>query len=356
MHMKAKRLTVPLIALIGALQAQVSAQSVDLVVDQFDGTIGSAYGYKALPELPTANTEVTVDLDTMEGLIDWWFPAANGQGDNMNPPYYSKLGAEAISLESLVANAGGTWRANAGEPSIYSKFTDGELSLMPGFELASPEPSGWFGYSWYGNPNGGLENTLALRAEVGTKSVEFVHWLGNGSTSGTGQMNYTVTIYNAAGTELAQATQTVMKTDPLFLTVKASASGTSEGDYLVFRSDHTNTYWAGSFLRTAGDGGDGFELDVIGDWKLYTNPALGWIFGHTADWGWSPFLGSVYLPDFPSVYQPQAGWLYSLDMAPPVYWFYSDNLGYIYVVDSDAGWYRYSSDLVNYTWANFFQP
>jgi len=303
--MKSKIITLSILPILGGFLAHLNAQSVELTVDQWDGTIGSAYGYKALSDLPTTNTEVTVDYDTMEGLLDWWFPAANGQGDQLNPPYYSMLGAEAISLEELVANMSGNWRAGAGEPSVYTKFTEGELSLLPGTPLASPEPTGWFGFSWYGNPNGGVESTLALRAEVGAKTVEFVHWLGNGSATGTGQMDYTITLFSADGTELGSASETVMKTDAIYLTVTATITGAAEGDYAIFRSDHTNTYWSGSFLREVEGGGQswlGYPVDGSGwadtaPWLNYVNVTL-------EPWVWVEDLKKyTYIQD-------DSGWIY----------------------------------------------
>lgn len=319
------RLTVSgiLALLSGSLPA--FGQSIEIVTETFDGTIGSAFGYK-VQNPPQLNQEVTVDF-TMEGLLDWWIPAGSGQGDQLAPPFYGMVGSEVISLVELQANMSGNWLDSAGQP--YIRFADGEQAALPGVGLPSPEPSGWFGFSWYGNPNGELENTLVLRAEVGAKSVSMVSWMGNGSVTGTGQMNYTATLYNAAGDVLASDTVEFQKTDPLRLTLYANATGTSEGDYLEFAADFTNMFWMGTFVQEMNEGSTdwyGFSVDEVG-WAN-TESWLGWVNVTHEPWVISASLDRyIYLPD-------DSGWVY----IPKV------------VADSASGWYGFATNELG--WAN----
>jgi hypothetical protein len=77
---------------------------------------------------------------------------------------------------------------------------------------------------------------------------------------------------------------------------------------------------------------------TLGIWQ-FTD--IGWVYGLTPEWGYSFFMGYVYMADLPYVYQVDIGWLYLATSTPPTYWFFNLDLGWIFVDDGNGGWYQF---------------
>lgn len=102
------------------------------------------------------------------------------------------------------------------------------------------------------------------------------------------------------------------------------------------------------------------EIDASGTldpgvWNLTT---AWYIYGHTAEWGYSPFLGHV-LVRFPWLYQPEFGWLYyhSAVGDGSRHWLWSPEtgIGWIYVNQGHGGYFLYDSGS-GWQWNNFLEP
>ncbi len=95
-----------------------------------------------------------------------------------------------------------------------------------------------------------------------------------------------------------------------------------------------------------------------GEWN---QTDLGWVFGATVHWGYSPFMGFVHMGSLPWVYQVPWGWLYLAGSAPAVpagtaYWMYNESLGWIYVWDRGGGQFQYGKTTSLWGWNHFFNP
>ena len=74
---------------------------------------------------------------------------------------------------------------------------------------------------------------------------------------------------------------------------------------------------------------------VLGQWRM---TSLGFMYGASADWGYSHFMGFLEL-GLPWVYQASHGWMYFYQAVPEedVLWFYSPTLGWIYTKSTWGG-------------------
>jgi hypothetical protein len=87
---------------------------------------------------------------------------------------------------------------------------------------------------------------------------------------------------------------------------------------------------------------------------------LGWVYGYTPEWGYSIFMGTVYMANLPYVYQVDFGWFY-MSAAIPIsggttYWFYSSSLGWVFVNDTYGGFFQAEFNNPAWSFDNFLSP
>ena len=94
---------------------------------------------------------------------------------------------------------------------------------------------------------------------------------------------------------------------------------------------------------------------VPAQWNL---TSIGWVYGYTANWGYSVFMGFVYMQGN-YIYQIPFGWMYLFSSTPiqgggTYYWFYSSTLGWIYVNDTFGGFFQAENN--GWAYDNFLDP
>jgi hypothetical protein len=105
---------------------------------------------------------------------------------------------------------------------------------------------------------------------------------------------------------------------------------------------------------TVSEGGSGLTPDT---WNLTD---IGWVYGHTPEWGFSLFMGFVYMADLPYVYQIDFGWFF-LANATPVsggtsFWFHNQSLGWVFAIDSYGGFFQAEFNDPAWSYDNFLNP
>lgn len=89
---------------------------------------------------------------------------------------------------------------------------------------------------------------------------------------------------------------------------------------------------------------------TVDEWNRLT---FSWVYGLTPEWGISPYLGYVYVPLFPYIYQVDLGWMYLLSSNGVEHVFYNWGLGYILINEGFNGFYYvYATD----TWLQISLP
>ncbi|HSH09497.1 MAG TPA: hypothetical protein VK995_03865 [Oceanipulchritudo sp.] len=96
---------------------------------------------------------------------------------------------------------------------------------------------------------------------------------------------------------------------------------------------------------------------VIGDWNL---TEIGWVYGYTPEWGYSLFMGFVYM-DLPWIYQIYHGWNYlssSFPLTPQGlgFFMYNVNDSWIYTQDNYGGFYWLIGTSNPAVWKDFLNP
>jgi hypothetical protein len=93
------------------------------------------------------------------------------------------------------------------------------------------------------------------------------------------------------------------------------------------------------------------------DWNL---TEIGWVYGYTPEWGYSLWMGFVYMANLPYIYQIDFGWFY-LSTADPIaggttFWFYSQTLGWVFVNDTFGGFFQAEFNNPAWSFDNFLSP
>jgi len=88
----------------------------------------------------------------------------------------------------------------------------------------------------------------------------------------------------------------------------------------------------------------------VGNWSEI---AIGWIYGLTIDWGSSTYMGYVYVPNLPYIYQVNLGWMYLSSSNRPEHILYDFDLGWI-LTNEDWGGYYYIYE--SQTYGQFGEP
>ena len=94
-----------------------------------------------------------------------------------------------------------------------------------------------------------------------------------------------------------------------------------------------------------------------GEWNLTD---IGYVYGHTPEWGYSVFMGFVYMGDEPWIYQSHFGWIYLATSIPnnssTSFWLYNYSLGWIYANDANGGFFQSQNANPPWDWNNFLNP
>jgi hypothetical protein len=96
----------------------------------------------------------------------------------------------------------------------------------------------------------------------------------------------------------------------------------------------------------------------VNDWNF---TEISWVYGYTPAWGYSLFMGFVYMADSPWIYSVNRGWTYvypSFPLSPSGLGFYMYNVvdGYIYTQDNYGGFYWVIGTNNPAVWYEFLKP
>lgn len=83
---------------------------------------------------------------------------------------------------------------------------------------------------------------------------------------------------------------------------------------------------------------DGGSL-VVGQWSMM---GMGFVYGSSAQWGYSAYAGFLEMSNLPWVYNNLHGWMYFYQAVPAdyAYWFWSPTIGWIYARSNDGGLFQ----------------
>jgi hypothetical protein len=85
---------------------------------------------------------------------------------------------------------------------------------------------------------------------------------------------------------------------------------------------------------------------VVGDWNRLD---FSWVYGFDPDWGVSTYMGYVYVPFYPYVYQVDLGWLYLFSSNGNDHYFYSWDLESFILINEGFGGFYYIYNTDDYT-------
>jgi hypothetical protein len=130
-----------------------------------------------------------------------------------------------------------------------------------------------------------------------------------------------------------------------FYTAKFRATRQAEGDYLMIRHRAANIGYRATLVTLGDDRPWDHETGrlVVNDWSRLD---FSWVYGLTEEWGVSTYMGYVYVPFLPYLYQVDLGWLYYSSSNGDNHYFYSFDLGsYILINEAFGGFYYiYATD------------
>ena len=110
-----------------------------------------------------------------------------------------------------------------------------------------------------------------------------------------------------------------------------------------------------SLSPTAGDIGGPAAGLTVGEWNLTD---IGWVFGYTPEWGYSTFMGFVYMGYLPWIYQVPFGYMALVQATPSgsgtIFWFYSPTMGWVFADDTFGGFFQ--SENADWAYNNFLNP
>jgi hypothetical protein len=118
------------------------------------------------------------------------------------------------------------------------------------------------------------------------------------------------------------------------LTDSVLAPGESAAFRIVLPQNGVTTAFAiDNVAITGSTGSTGLQVDA------WSETSIGWVYGLSSDWGASAFMGTVYVPLLPYLYQVNLGWLYQFSSNRPEHFFYDFDLGWILTYEGWGGFY-----------------
>jgi hypothetical protein len=133
-----------------------------------------------------------------------------------------------------------------------------------------------------------------------------------------------------------------------FYTALITATRQAEGDYLILHHKAGNIGYRMTLVTLGNDrpwDKDSGNL-VLNDWSRLD---FSWLYGLTSEWGISTYMGYVYVPFMPYVYQVDLGWLYYAGASGDNHYFYSFDLGSYILINEGFGGYYYVYSTDDYT-------
>jgi hypothetical protein len=258
--------------------------------------------------------------------------------------------------------------------SAFASWTDG---------VPLPAATSWYGVSWGGLPsNDTAIEEMEVRVNLASpETVNVAHLFNDGqyysSDIGDGDMGaahtvlggheFTVTHYAADGSVIDEqafvlpsggfknvvSPKTGVEFMPperddgykQFYTALISATRQAEGDYLILKHRAGNIGYRMTLVTLGDDrpwAEDSVDL-VLNDWSRLD---FSWVYGLTEEWGISTYMGYVYVPFLPYVYQVDLGWLFYASSSGDNHYFYSFDLNsYILINEGFGGfYYNYATD------------
>jgi len=332
-------------------------QAVSVEVQSFrDGNI--PLGYVDVSDGVDPGESINVSQDP---FVDYLIPNNSG---SVGIAAQKETGAY-ITESTVGALSGGANKLT--NPDLYHVVFEWE----DGFPL--PFGSEHYGVSWGGWNNTAVE-TLTTRINLATdQPIRVYHWFNDGWDYSNHTVldghNLTVTHYNAGGSVIDEVltvlpsggAEAIFGDHRQFYTAIIDVTRTAEGDYVVITNEGGNVGYKGTAVSLEGGPVDPepFVLDVIGDWKEYTDPPLGNIYGYSAEWGRSDYLGDIDVSTFPSLYQTRFGWITHVQGGSDAMWLFSADpqVGWIYTSAAYKGWFAHLPEgATEFQWNNFFAP
>jgi hypothetical protein len=292
-------------------------------------------------------------------------------GDGIDPAETIYLSQEPF-VDYLVPNnsgtAGITAQKDGGEYiaiSTVGEFTGGanngsnpdKYHVVFEWEDGTPLPFGvdYFGVSWSGWTASEVA-TLTTRIDLPSPDeVTVFHWFNDGWDYGVDGSGHdildghvlVITHYTEQGAEVDTFTtelssggaELIFGDHRQFYSTIITATRTAPGDYLLIQNNGGNVGYKGTAVALLGGGGPTGLL--VGEWN---NTLIGEVYGYSPDWGYSPFMGEVWITDSSWVYQSETGWSHVTSVAGgfnggTAYWLYNSDLGWLYTVDTFDGQY-----------------
>lgn len=262
---------------------------------------------------------------------------------------YEKAASALLSLEEIFMPELSGANSVRGQPLTFFSFDDGADEFFDAYAEFD-----YFGVSWVG---GATEDSfMRWRVDAGRQPYQVVHWWNHGLND---RQVITATLYAVDGTPRASGSSDFKWPGNAngnygftsFITVHPVA----DTDYLIIENRGTNVGWratAAYFLEneeppayslyplTAGD--DGYQVDDV----------FGRIRVETPELGHSDLMGSLYVGDYPWIYQVGIGWVFHYSgtafagmylYSPSIGWIFAhlDFGGYYYYFTAPGGWSRF---------------
>jgi len=327
-----KAITLVSVLATGALMADQLTVSINGLGDPttFSITDGSDLSLRTVEQLPGGSPNASTHI-----LIDGLSPLEDGS--NIFASTYRGINSTNGEEEDLGV--------------LYLEMPDG--SNLPEGTVSSPivgvvqRPGPWSDYSIFSPPTsiGGAAGTSDISS--GGDIIEAQ--LTRGGETFTGNIPYTVidvdtieldafTMVKDGATSIDLSGATLLRDGLRFYGTLTNLSDGAEYDALLFAIDLTDIPDADNDgIPDISDpeisGGGGL---AIGEWQQIE---IGWVFGDTAEWGVSAFMGSVWMPFYPYIYQVNIGWTYHLPGNGTEHYFYDWQLGWLLTNEGWGGYY-----------------
>jgi len=133
-----------------------------------------------------------------------------------------------------------------------------------------------------------------------------------------------------------------------FYTGSITATRQAEGDYLILRNRGGNVGYRMTLVTLGNDRpwDEGSGDLVLNEWSWLD---FSWVYGLTEEWGISTYMGYVYVPFLPYVYQVDLGWLFYASSSGDNHYFYSFDLNSYILINEGFGGYYYIYATDDYT-------
>lgn len=387
-------------SLFSAFLAQLTALEVDV---QRMGDPYLPWGYEDVtvfsidqnPELDgRQNDEVYDQLRSIQvseaPYVDYFVAFNSGVAgvlaEKVGGPF---LNAEESTVAALSGSANGGFVPDFQDREFDDRYASGEMPIgtekfaaFATWTDGTPLPSAtsWFGVSW-GGWSPVLVEEMEVRVNLASgEQVNVAHLFNDGwyYSSDIGDVignahrtleghEFTVMHHAADGSIIAEeqfalpsggASDLVSEETGVpfisngdwrqFYTATISVTRQAEGDYLMLKHRAANIGYRMTLVTLGNDKpwAEDKEGLVVDEWNRLD---FSWVYGLTEEWGISTYMGSVYVPFLPYVYQVDLGWLFYTSSSGENHYFYSIDLGSYILINEAFGGYYYIYATDDYT-------